>query len=48
MPERLNNTIETQINDGNTIVSQITDNSQPLQTVIQDIPQIYNNHQNRE
>lgn len=40
MPERLNNTIETQINDGNTIVSQITDNSQPLQTVIQDVPQV--------
>lgn len=40
MAERLNNTIETQINDGNTIVSQITDNNQPLQTVIQDIPQV--------
>lgn len=40
MPERLNNTIETQINNGNTIVSQITDNSQPLQTVIQDVPQV--------
>ena len=40
MVERLNNTIETQINDGNTIVSQITDNSQPLQTVIQDVPQV--------
>ena len=40
MAERLNNTIETQINDGNTIVSQIVDNNQPLQTVIQDIPQV--------
>ena len=40
MAERLNNTIETQINDGNTIVSQIVDNNQPLQTVIQDVPQI--------
>lgn len=40
MAERLNNTIETQINDGNTIISQITDNSQPLQTVIQDVPQV--------
>ncbi len=40
MTERLNNTIETQINDGNTIVSQITDNNQALQTVIQDVPQV--------
>ena len=40
MAERLNNTIETQINDGNTIVSQIVDNNQPLQTVIQDVPQV--------
>lgn len=40
MTERLNNTIETQINDGNTIVSQIVDNNQPLQTVIQDVPQV--------
>lgn len=40
MAQRLNNTIETQINDGNTIISQITDNSQPLQTVIQDVPQV--------
>lgn len=40
MPERLNNTIETQINDGNTIVSQIVDNNQPLQTVVQDVPQV--------
>ena len=40
MAERINNTIETQINDGNTIVSQIVDNNQPLQTVIQDVPQV--------
>lgn len=40
MAERLNNTIETQINEGNTLITQMTENGQVLQSVIQDVPQV--------
>lgn len=39
MAERINGTIETQISEGNTLVSQYSD-SQMLQTVIQNVPQV--------
>ena len=39
MTERINGTIETQISEGNTLVSQYSD-SQMLQTVIQNVPQV--------
>lgn len=40
MAERINNTIETQINEGNTLITQMAENGQVLQSVIQDVPQV--------
>lgn len=39
MAERINGTIETQINEGNILISQYSD-TQPVQTIIQNVPQI--------
>lgn len=39
MAERINGTIETQVSEGNTLISQYSD-VQPVQTVVQDVPQV--------